>query len=291
MPIIRLSIKMATHKPRQVPFTPTMKAAMDAIRSKQRNSALSTFLAMNRDFDPSQHANRLLMLAVECGNDAAVRTLIGDARVNPVIPGDSEVFRVAAKKGYTNIIILLLNDGRCDPGAQKDNAIRMASNNGHQGTLRALLTSPRVDPTAENNFALSKAIINGHVLCVSSLLACPTVIKTCNREDVIKKSNATNNREMMNIVSRYFNENGNESPSLERDINRPWRLSPRPTEPTLPKNIVAEEISSRLENEVRRLPDVDLVKDVTALIIKHLPSIKGMNYTEKDGNRIFTITM
>lgn len=299
---------MATR--RHVPFSSTMKAAMDAIRSK-RNSALATFLATNSDFDPSQHANRLLMLAVECGNDAATRTLLGDARVNPVIPGDSEAFRLAAKKGYTNIIKLLLKDGRCNPGAQKNNAIRMASNGGHSGTVRVLLSSPCVDPTAENNFALSKALVNGHVLCVGSLLACPSVIKTCNREDVIKKSIATNNREMMNVVLWHLKEN-NESLNVERDINRPWRPS-RSIESTLSKNIVTDESENieifvphqdpivHLHEEVvnppnpvdnsKRLPDIDLVKDVTALIIKHLPSIKGMNYVEKDGNTILTITM
>lgn len=300
---------MATR--RHVPFSSTMKAAMDAIRSK-RNSALATFLATNKDFDPSQHANRLLMLAIECGNDAATRTLLGDARVNPVIPGDSEAFRLAAKKGYTNIIKLLLKDGRCDPGAQKNNAIRMASNCGHSGTVRALLSSPCVDPTAENNFALSKALVNGHVLCVGSLLSCPSVIKTCNREDVIKKSIATNNREMMNIVLWHLKENNGLS-NLERNIDRPWRPSLRSVEPTLSKNIVRNESedieifvphqdpivhlceetvnSSNSVNNSKKMPDIDLVKDVTALIIKHLPSIKGMNYVEKDGDTILTITM
>lgn len=291
---------MATR--RHVLFNSTMKAAMDAIRSK-RISALATFLATNKDFDPSQHANRLLMLAIECGNDAATRILLGDARVNPVIPGNSEAFRLAAKKGYTNIIKLLLKDGRCDPGAQKNNAIRMASNCGHAGTVRALLSSPYVDPTAENNFALSKALVNGHVLCVGSLLACPSVIKTCNREDVIKKSIATNNREMMNVVQSYLKEN-NESSNLERDIDRPWRPLSRSIESTLSKNIVtdsSEEIFvphqdpivhlHEVVNISKKIPNIDLVKDVTELIIKYLPSIKGMNYVEKDGDTILTITM
>jgi hypothetical protein len=65
--------------------------------------------------------------------------------------------RESAKKGYVDLVKLLLNDNRVNPTEVQNYAIREASQNGHYDIVNLLLSDNRVNPAANNNWAILNA--------------------------------------------------------------------------------------------------------------------------------------
>jgi len=80
-------------------------------------------------------------------------------------------FRLAAENGCTEIVKLLLDDPRVDPGANDNYAIRMAGKIGCTEIVKLLLDDPRVDPCAQRNYAIRMATKKGHTEIVELLQA------------------------------------------------------------------------------------------------------------------------
>ena len=95
--------------------------------------------------------------------------LLQDGRVDPGAQ-DNYAIRLASQKGHLEIVRILLQDCRVDPGAAYNYAIRFASKKGHLEIVRLLLQDSRVNPCAECNESIRWASENGHLEIVRLLL-------------------------------------------------------------------------------------------------------------------------
>lgn len=81
------------------------------------------------------------------------------------------VLVVASRRGFSEVVKLLLVDGRVDPSSRGNCAICRASQNGHSAVVKLLLDDERVDPAADDNRAIRRASENGYPKVVQLLLA------------------------------------------------------------------------------------------------------------------------
>lgn len=101
-----------------------------------------------------------------------VKLLLQCKQVDPSIPGDVAI-RQMAKKGYVDVVELLLKDIRVNPSALNcfnNNALMNACNEGHITVVKLLLQDPRVDPKVVNNKAIKLASDKGHTEIVKLLI-------------------------------------------------------------------------------------------------------------------------
>ena len=98
-----------------------------------------------------------------------------------VVPHLEDCLRIAISHGHTEIVRLLLEDGRADPGADHQWALVAAAEAGHAEIIRLLLADPRVDPMegfpgdldegSLSSGGFCAAVDNGHVECIEIFLA------------------------------------------------------------------------------------------------------------------------
>lgn len=69
----------------------------------------------------------------------------------------------SSRKGYLEIVKLLLNDLRFDPGYRNNSAIIEAARNGHIEIVKLLISDSRVDPSTLGNQAFIFACSNGNL--------------------------------------------------------------------------------------------------------------------------------
>ena len=69
---------------------------------------------------------------------------------NPAL-NDSAALRLAAANGRTEMVKMLLEDGRVDPTAKHNYALRWAVTNGHMETTRLLLSNEEVQDFIKEN--------------------------------------------------------------------------------------------------------------------------------------------
>lgn len=103
--------------------------------------------------DPSVYDDLPLRLAADKGHTDVVKLLLSDPRVDPT-SRQSKALWIAASNGHVEVVSLLLDDGRADPSAADNRAIRLASQHGHIEVVRLLLDDNRVDPSALDNYAI-----------------------------------------------------------------------------------------------------------------------------------------
>uniref|UniRef100_A0A6C0C5D5 Uncharacterized protein n=1 Tax=viral metagenome TaxID=1070528 RepID=A0A6C0C5D5_9ZZZZ len=229
----------------------SFRKAIDLIRNK--NTSRLQQLISQPGFNPSHQQNRLLIFAVTCNNLEAVKLLLADKRVDPVNPRNSGALRIAAKNGFSDIVKILLDDGRSDPASLQNYAIKIASENGFANTVKLLLQDKRVDPSAENDYSLRMATANGHIRCVDLLTSHKDVDLTIGQKIVGPE----------NVVLRQKS-----TATPIRNFNDSWRS----------KNIKPNKTNN-------------FSIDLSQLLIKHVSDIKRFEYTEKDGKSILVIEM
>lgn len=83
----------------------------------------------------------LFLTAVQQGNEIYVRRTIKD--IDPTI-NENFAIKEASELGYTNIVRVLLADGRVDPTDDDNFSLRVASEGGHSDIVKLLLRDPRV---------------------------------------------------------------------------------------------------------------------------------------------------
>jgi ankyrin repeat protein len=91
----------------------------------------------------------------------------------------------SSKKGYIEIVKLLLNDQRFDPSEKCNWAIQLASEHGHFEVVELLLKDSRVDPSDWNNTAILKALNSKH-LNIIKLLWEDKRVKNTLQKDCLK---------------------------------------------------------------------------------------------------------
>lgn len=81
-----------------------------------------------------------------------------------------EEFITACEKGRLNIVKVMLDDPRLNPGMRKNAPLQVASANGHVRVVKLLLQYRGVKPAANNYYALAAAYKYGHSEVVDVLL-------------------------------------------------------------------------------------------------------------------------
>lgn len=125
--------------------------------------------------------------AVESGNTEKVKQFLS---IDPSYK-DNLLIRRASALGFYDIVKLLLQDPRVDPGAYANEAIRMAVNGKHPRVVNLLLEDSRVNPADYHNQALRIAIASGNEEITDLLLSDSRVdwreLKAEQKENLIKK--------------------------------------------------------------------------------------------------------
>ncbi|KAJ3103869.1 hypothetical protein HDU97_009788 [Phlyctochytrium planicorne] len=120
--------------------------------------------------NPGAEDNLALRLAAENGNDSTVAQLLQcGTKVNPAADHD-HALRLASENGHSEVVRLLLADGRCTPSASNNASLIEASCNGHCAIVKMLLETGVVDVAADSNAAIRGAASHGHGQVVEVLL-------------------------------------------------------------------------------------------------------------------------
>lgn len=106
------------------------------------------------------------------GHSEVVRLLLQDGRADPGSRNNAAML-VAAGYGYSDVVKLLLHDVRVDPASHMAASLRWAAWKGHTQVLELLLADGRADPAACDDEALRVAAQKGHLEAVKLLLADP----------------------------------------------------------------------------------------------------------------------
>ena len=131
-----------------------------------------------------------LLVASEKGFADVVKLLLVDGRANPKYRDTHNSYyntnpayrsskphyvydslQIASQNGHTDVVNLLLRDGRADPTARKYRAIILAHDKHQYPTLERLLLDSRIDPIIKLNMGLIIASFYGQADRVRSLLA------------------------------------------------------------------------------------------------------------------------
>jgi ankyrin repeat protein len=94
--------------------------------------------------------------------------------------------------GQSEVVRLLLEDGRSNPSSLENYSIRYASFYGHIEIVRMLMNDVRVDPSAMGNIALVYASSSGQTDIVKLLLTDARVVKAGLGKAIIEARNNCN---------------------------------------------------------------------------------------------------
>lgn len=149
--------------------------------------------------DDSIYYDTAFIIACRKGYQEIVKLLLSDKRIYPSIyEGDAIVKASAAGNAY--IVKLLLNDPRVDPSDCHNNSILYASINGHIEVVKLLLNDPRVDPSANNNYSIVYASRNGHTEMVKLLLNDPRVDPSDDQNSAIFFASRAGHSEIVDLL-------------------------------------------------------------------------------------------
>ena len=139
---------------------------------KNRPKEVEVLLGSNK-VDPRNNDNNAIRIAIENNYSEIVKLLLEDGRADPNYHDSS--IRWAASKGYTEVIRLILEDGRVNPVDDDNYPLNIAAEFGRIEVVKLYLKDGRADPGNGDNFALTKAAEKGHVEVVKLLLKDPRV--------------------------------------------------------------------------------------------------------------------
>jgi hypothetical protein len=96
------------------------------------------------------------------GHTEVVRVLLEDGRADPAW-NDNQVLRTAIVRDRVAIVRLLLADGRADPGTGCSYPLRLAALSRRHEVLQLLLEDGRADPAAFDSAALVASAYGGYI--------------------------------------------------------------------------------------------------------------------------------
>ena len=145
---------------------------MLSVKNLAQEQALSIIKVLINDSseDTKTTLNAVFKNLIEINSHLeVVKILIQDKRVDPGAD-DNYAIRHASKYGYLEIVKILIQDERVDPSADDNRAIKWASQYGHLEIVKILIQDERVDPSADNNYAIKYASRNGYLETVKVLI-------------------------------------------------------------------------------------------------------------------------
>lgn len=126
------------------------------------NGKVNDLISMLRaGIDPTMENHIAIQYAVESNNSEVVKILLNDGRVDPTI-NNYRPINAAIASGNLAITKLLLNDKRIDPTYDNNSIFARASYYGQIEIVKLLFSDSRIDPSANNNEAIGWAYKNNH---------------------------------------------------------------------------------------------------------------------------------
>lgn len=122
----------------------------------------------NDKYDPGANHNILIRCASKRGYTEIVELLLRDNRVDPA-SCDNDAIEDASRYGHTEVVKLLLKDSRINPTTKHNYAIRMAAT-GHIEVVKVLLQDERVNPADYDNYAIRESLKRGRTEIVKLLI-------------------------------------------------------------------------------------------------------------------------
>lgn len=172
--------------------------------------------ALKNGADPTKYGNEPIQRACRQGYTEIVKVLLEDGRADPTF-GDNEAIRNACYNNHIDVVRVLLQDGRADPASRNGFCIGFASRYGFLSVVKALLQDGRADPAADDNYALKWASKNGHTKVVEALLEDGRVDPTAEYEYAIRCAHTKKIKEMLNKYK--YRVDGSEYQKLKTLIN------------------------------------------------------------------------
>ena len=176
---------------------------------------------LNKGIDLKPNDNYAMGLASENGHTEVIKLLLQDGRIDPS-GNDNYYIRMASQNGHTDIVKLLLQDKRVDPSDYNNSAIRGASINGHTDIVKLLLQDKRVDPSLIGNYAIRGASINGHTDVVKLLLQDERVDPSDNNNYAIIRASQKGYIEIVKLLLQdgRVDPSDNSNSSIKRALIR-----------------------------------------------------------------------
>jgi ankyrin repeat protein len=176
---------------------------------------------LNKGIDLKPNDNYAMGLASENGHTEVIKLLLQDGRIDPS-GNDNYYIRMASQNGHTDIVKLLLQDKRVDPSDYNNSAIRGASINGHTDIVKLLLQDERVDPSLIGNYAIRGASINGHTDVVKLLLQDERVDPSDNNNYAIIRASQKGYIEIVKLLLQdgRVDPSDNSNSSIKRALIR-----------------------------------------------------------------------
>jgi ankyrin repeat protein len=153
--------------------------------------------------NPAAYSNEALAMAATGGHSTVVARLLKNERVKS--SKESCPLTVAVINGNLDIVDMLLNDSKIDPG--KNESIILASQHNYLNILNRLLQDHRVDPSIRDNYSIEIAAQNGHLSIVERLLHDPRV--DVSNDQAIGRAAEYGHLDIVICLSKHSNPGGN----------------------------------------------------------------------------------
>jgi ankyrin repeat protein len=118
--------------------------------------------------DPSNDKNLSLCYAVQFGHADIVELLLSDQRIDPSI--NQNTLKFACRFGYDRVVQLLLDDGRTDPRVEYHSPVYIAIKRGWTNIVTMLLNDPRIEIEKHGNFFIIETIENDRIDMMEMIL-------------------------------------------------------------------------------------------------------------------------
>lgn len=159
---------------------------------KDGNIEVVKFLLEKIDVTNYNHA---VVLAIKKGYTEIVKLLIVNDKVDPSF-NNNEFIIEASAKGDIEIVRMLLADKRVDPSANNNKAIRSASEMSRNKIVKILLDNERANPFFQINKDIKRIAADNNNL-TKTLKSLSTVITENNTTNDISKDNCTEQMKLL----------------------------------------------------------------------------------------------
>jgi hypothetical protein len=176
-------------------------------------------ILLQKQLDINSPDEIILSTAVNYGQTDILRILLKDGRLQPN-KDKYHIIGVACHRGNSEIVKLLLDDGRANPAYLSNIGIITAAEEGYTDIIKLLLSDPRVNPGDKDNEALIKSVINNHVDIVNLLINNPHVNPIARSNMAYNLSIEKNNKKMIEVLLKndIVLNNINQIPIIYKDI-------------------------------------------------------------------------
>jgi hypothetical protein len=167
------------------------------------NEEAVNILLKDKRLDTEKLLINLVERSCKMGSTNILRLLLNDGRIEPL----DDCILVAMSKGFTDIVILLLNDPRINPAIENNMVLMNAVRASNFHIVELLINNPRINFAFASNLALNIAIENKNTKMVKLLLQNDDIMYNLEQIPILAKDMIENSLKGM-IIGNYFRHRG-----------------------------------------------------------------------------------